>query len=687
MPLLDLLADPTAFKFESKTRAFGMDMPGGGYSGLPYIQFGIDDDNTNNPFRKYFQTNKLSLDFPVRGGSVTQVLGETAETPTAAIDRLRIDKFLKDDPRGNSFVLKQKGLQLSNPKVQTGDAFYRTLEDTVPGLFQNTQIYNDSKNLLAQVGTMGTGNHITRIGNVINNVQEKYYSDIVGKELNMAVDEVQKTNRLAILSNLKLDQKATATFLGVQYTSNVSGNSNDYVDSLTLERLGISPLRNRLFSYLGGPGSIYGIGTTTIRRATDTTEAADFELPDGTPMSDLAYTYSTIKNKTGKTLPNLNGIINNYQDFRDDLAGVWKYDQWTDKNKIDVRFFDGRVDKLNKIAPYNLDKAENPFKTDAQPLDQNGKSVTKENTQDIIKFGFECLSNSSFEDNTVLLFRAYLASITDTNSATYNPFKYMGRGENFYVYQGFDRGISFSFKIAIGSYDELNSSYQKLNYLISQVYPDYNQFTNFMTAPLVRLTIGDYLYRVHGFLESVNVTIEQNNSWEIEDGQQLPHTLDVAITFKPILNQLPRRGRGMSDVPSIIRQTNVPETPDEAYNPAQQNTNNSQQTDNLNLNGNNDLGGVNTIDSFGMNLSTPTNVTPPAPINESNSPAKQQAKKVANKKAAVKKSSDNKKATAGKSSNTTTKPTTTPKPVVAPTPSAPAASVASLGIPTFQTFK
>ena len=54
MPLLDLLTDPTAFKFESKTRSFGMDMPGGGSSGLPYIQFGIDDDKSNNQFRKYF---------------------------------------------------------------------------------------------------------------------------------------------------------------------------------------------------------------------------------------------------------------------------------------------------------------------------------------------------------------------------------------------------------------------------------------------------------------------------------------------------------------------------------------------------------------------------------------------------------------------------------------------------------
>jgi hypothetical protein len=403
---------------------------------------------------------------------------------------------------------------------------------------------------------------------------------------------------LAILSNLKLDQKRTSTFLGLQYTSNVSANSNDYVDFLTLEELGISPLRDQLLSYLGGPGSVYGIGSTVIRRATDTTEAADFQLPDGTPMSDLAYTYTQLKNiqNSGSTLPNpikdstgkvirRNGVITDYQDFRDDLEGITDYKFWNDKNKIDIRFYDNRVDKLNKVAPYNLGRSENPFRTDLESYDANGNVVNKDNRQDLIKFGFECLANSDFEDSTVLLFRAYLSSITDNNNASYNPFKYMGRGENFYVYQGFDRSISFTFKIAIGSQEESDSSYKKLNYLISQVYPNYNRNTNFMTSPLIRLTIGDYLYRVHGFLENVNVTIDQNTSWEIDEDQQLPHVLDVAISFKPILNQLPQRGDASdaTNVPSIIRQTEVREKSNVTSDLTQttQNANTDPQTSNV----------------------------------------------------------------------------------------------------------
>jgi len=679
MPLLDLLADPTAFKFESKTRRFGMDMPGGGDSGLPYIQFGIDDNKSDNQFKQYFRSNRMSLDFPIRGGSETQVLGETTESPTSAVDKLRIEKFLKDDPRGNTFLLKQRGLQLSNPKIQTGDAHYRTLGNSTPTLFQNTRVYNDNKNLIAQVATMGTGNHITRAGSVVNDYQEKYYSDVVGKERYMDSDRVQKVNRLSILSNLKLGQKTSDSFFGTQYSSDVLANANNFINFLTLDTLGISPNRDTLFSYLGGPGSNYGVGETIISRGTDTTEAADFELPDGTPMSDLAYTYEQIRNKIGKTTPNPGGelragTITNYEDYRTDLAGAFK-GSWETDGRVDVKFYDGRVDKLNKIAPYNLDRSENPFKTDIQVLDQNGTLVTQDNRQDIIKFGFECLSNSSFEDNTVLLFRAYLASITDSNSAAYNGFKYMGRGENFYVYQGFDRGISFNFKIAIGSQEEFDSSYKKLNYLISQIYPDYSQFTNFMTAPLIRLTIGDYLYRVHGFLENVNVTIDQNSSWEISDGRQLPHTLDVAITFKPILNQLPRRGRGMNDVPNLIRQTDADETKDVVYTPtaatATQPTAATQSpaAANAQTNANDFVGPVQPANIIGP--------TKPIPPNQ------KQGDKNKKKQRVIKKNNDDNKTASTKSTNTAKTPD--PKQNTG-FPYAQVGSISQLGIPIFKTF-
>jgi len=93
----------------------------------------------------------------------------------------------------------------------------------------------------------------------------------------------------------------------------------------------------------------------------------------------------------------------------------------------------------------------------------------------------------------------------------------------------------------------LRPLYNKLNNLISQVYPDYSD-GGIMRAPLVKVTIGDYLYRVPGFLESVNVTADNATPWEINlegdpgtDVLQLPHVVEVSVSFKPIHSILPKR--------------------------------------------------------------------------------------------------------------------------------------------------
>jgi hypothetical protein len=77
-----------------------------------------------------------------------------------------------------------------------------------------------------------------------------------------------------------------------------------------------------------------------------------------------------------------------------------------------------------------------------------------------------------------------------------------------------------------------------------------------MRAPLVKVTVGDYLFRMPGFLESVNVTINNDATWEIEDGKQLPQYLDVNVAFKPIFKNLPERSKIDSQM-AIITNPNL----------------------------------------------------------------------------------------------------------------------------------
>ena len=71
-----------------------------------------------------------------------------------------------------------------------------------------------------------------------------------------------------------------------------------------------------------------------------------------------------------------------------------------------------------------------------------------------------------------------------------------------------------------------------------------------MRGTLAKLTVGDYIYRLPGFIEKVDVQWGQDYPWEIAmrspEGddidtamQELPMVLDVSLSFKPIHNFVP----------------------------------------------------------------------------------------------------------------------------------------------------
>jgi len=114
------------------------------------------------------------LDFPIRGGQLEFNLGTQSFTVSSRIDRSRIRKFFEDKPRGTAFIQKQVGLQLSNPKIETGNTLFGIPQGLpYPGLLENTRVYNLGANTLAQVGVSGTGFHANRAGLVPFNPFEK----------------------------------------------------------------------------------------------------------------------------------------------------------------------------------------------------------------------------------------------------------------------------------------------------------------------------------------------------------------------------------------------------------------------------------------------------------------------------------------------------------------------------------
>lgn len=582
MALKDLKSNLRNLKFDKDT-------PGGGSSGLPYIKGGLPEDS---PAGEYIaDLARYSSNGTVRGGLFSVVSSTT--------DTVRISRFLNDFPKGLLFTSKQIGLAKSNPKIETG-----TRGDVL-----NTQVFSNS-NLLAQISVQGTGEHIPYYGFNTNNLRndENKYEEIVKKK---STDE----NRLVTLYNNKI----------------LSTPPTNLPDNLS--KLGISSNSNILFNYEGGPGSSYGDGVTFIPRVVDTKNswenykvssysqvlfsprdpqesktpttfkfnkdynlpldetsnesqqgygatAVDFIRPEQSPEG---YTFGNTM-AYSKLLASTPGIL---QDFRQQtnasiLADSVNYTKGGPTNKgfnMEARIGIGNPGGRDKIKGskdnFYIEYKEGQDKINMSPIYRKNITAPVEqdskDTRDLIKFVIESIDNGHPDQTNRMHFRAYITNFSDNIGADWNSQRYMGRGENFYTYQGFTREVGFTFKIAAQSVQEMEKLYQKLNYLASTLHPDYSP-GGFMRGTIHQLTIGEYFYRMPGIIKTMNITVEDDYPWEIKMKQpelltqdrvsstlgqiptnsdvanndrgqmEVPQILNVQMSFNPIYSKLPQKG-------------------------------------------------------------------------------------------------------------------------------------------------
>jgi len=185
--------------------------------------------------------------------------------------------------------------------------------------------------------------------------------------------------------------------------------------------------------------------------------------------------------------------------------------------------------------------------------------TTSKKKNDFVKFRFAVINPDAPSKKTFVHFRAlFNGSISDSMSAGWDSFKYLGRGEDFFQYNGFNREVSFGFKVVAQSKPELSIMYQKLNYLQSTLAPNFSE-NGFMRGNIHQLTIGGYFSEQPGVITSLNYTLPEDSTWEIgipsvsTDGtavggisyrdpsvKELTHIMEVQVGFRPIHTFLPQ---------------------------------------------------------------------------------------------------------------------------------------------------
>ena len=661
MPLLDLKTDLKSLKY-------GKDRPGGGDSGQPYQQVNIN--TVDSGFNRLRMTR--FDDGLVRGGIVGAV-------NASVVDTLRIGKFLTDFPKGPLFIARQVGLQLSNPKLETRKlpsggsgvlGFLSNLANTINDKFGigPTRIYNLGINTLAQVPVNAFGIHLNRHGLLpVQDDTTKY----------LAVAQFNNQNTKFVGAGLpksstnRLLQKAITLLPPQTQTGRLL---NTIQSALSLFGISLPNVQNRqiIDDYVGGPGSVYGIGRTTIRRYDYTSNGVnkqdpqekgkvnyigtlglsqqyfssynaplgigglnisslpgpfgalfgaaaraisganatanlrkynslDSNNPTNAPTNIDTATYSGVNGETkyiangntvllpqpipGKVVSVRNASYQTYQNIIESkkltqntiyvdgkqanqfgiygnidpntkeklgktlLPNATSNPIYTDGNKVvkikfpwneatrEVRVGSGKQDQIN-LTPL--------FKMNAGTIDDSvyipGTGNRKIN--DLVKFRIQALDGDNPTSANWMIFRAYLTQLSDSTDASWNEIKYAGRGDKFYVYDGFSRKISIGFKVAALSDEEMKPMYQKLNYLMGNLMPDYKEGL-IMRGPLVRMTVGNWIDGQVGILNSLSYTIPQDSPWEIAVNEPvggeklliLPHVIEVQMTFTPIGSQ------------------------------------------------------------------------------------------------------------------------------------------------------
>jgi hypothetical protein len=582
-------------KTNLKSLRYGQDRVGGGNSNQPYIKSPIPDNASS-------LDRSGGVDFLLRGGTLT---------PSRAIqDVSRLTKMFFDfkSPNGVLFTAKQNLLSRTGVKTQASGILNEGVYLPTSTLLQVAGNAFGTHLLKQGINPARNTSPDNGAGSLFG-LQDPLGLPVYTQNFRRIQSE--ETNRLVQLKYKKIGaDKTNPTDTNARLINNLVGSN---IFSILLSPFNqISSEKGEILKYGGGPGSILGIGKTILKRYSDTNEGETKAstapkstknlygktfFPNITPAQTVlggvfalgnAYRSNLYTNtNSGLDFDKVGNSIFKGKYYVLDSSTVFKktkYELSSENTQIsDFRtqipstqiFAGGKKNILSAAPDYTTKNIENrvnlgdPGKRSkdvssytkgtgdkltrdlitAMPLYKSAKADHGGDRNDLVKFSIGIIDNDSPSNRTYIHFRAFLDSMDDQYNAEWNNFKYMGRGENFYRYNGFTRTINLGWTIAAQSKEELIPMYQKLNFLASSLTPDYSA-NGYMRGNLAVLTIGGYLFEQPGIINSINYSVPTESPWEIgisdtagfdHTVKEMPHIIKVTgFSFTPIQEFVPK---------------------------------------------------------------------------------------------------------------------------------------------------
>jgi len=144
--------------------------------------------------------------------------------------------------------------------------------------------------------------------------------------------------------------------------------------------------------------------------------------------------------------------------------------------------------------------------------------------------------NGTPDLNRIIQFRGTVNGITETFSPSWNGIKYPGRADKSYMYEEFERTLSFNFKAYAQSRSEMKTMWQKIATLAKLTLPTYGSDTYTGHICYFRLgqLWGNGTAGIPTLITSLTYTIPDDMSWELnQDGElaELAMGMDIAVSL------------------------------------------------------------------------------------------------------------------------------------------------------------
>lgn len=515
---------------------------------------------------------------------------------SAEVHKLRTKTFIEKTVQGQNFQITQDRLQKTNSRLESPDStnsrfpqFYSVSQLIAqagdPNVWFHSERFPDNGyNRYEKIAYDNNfNNNNNRLEKIYNRLQTGWE-----KQEDFTLSNYQTIFPNSFSSNDLFDFTGATYLKGTigdiryitnQFTNNSNArrilkgldprkglnklnNTINKIDNTLAEGINIA---NRIFStirisdgnvideYGGGPnsGGLYGNGKTIIKRYAYTNDLSKTKIlldigndkVRNTKVDPVGYLFQneyieskqSDKAKFDNELTKLQTETKRTEltDSTKNLPNDPNYSSKTSESVLQSGP-EGIIDKDSPVKyKVNISRSRNIKNGKVNAFDRLYK---KDSTKINDNISFSLLDPFKNRNLDEFKFPSYVNSFKENFNPEWNPISYLGRSENFYVYKGFSRSLSFSFNILCNNTKELTDYHRDLGKLLSSTMGDYNK--NTLGGIIVKLKLGNYINNEHGIITDLSYDVPTNSPWDID--YELAQYITVSVGFNVIHTNLPK---------------------------------------------------------------------------------------------------------------------------------------------------